>query len=44
MTGWTGFWIMIGLISSTEVVVEFLKWKWREEQKTVLVKTTKTTK
>lgn len=31
MTGWAGFWIMLGLTFSTEIVVEYLRWKTKIE-------------
>lgn len=27
MNGWAGFWIMIAIVSSTEMVVDYLFWR-----------------
>jgi hypothetical protein len=31
MTGWAGFWIMVGMITSAEIVMEYLKKMQKEK-------------
>jgi len=31
MTGWAGFWLMIGMISTAEIIMEYIRrFKWGE--------------